>query len=239
MHPDRSQTTKILIPYLASTGRRAIDYLLLSHGDADHSAGLSDLADRFSIQHIDGFAGRSCRPGRRQSLDANVEILFLSGSGHSTVEPNADSCAVSLKVFDTRILFPGDIGSAQERDIVAYWDRQELATDILIASHHGSKTSSSATWLHRARPSYVVIRRLDRIDSASASRRYRAGRNLGLNRLTQRVRHITSPSTLAVFRTLLKCAQTCVRTGFNLSVEIYPRLSEKVGLPGGMQRAVS
>ena len=156
VHPERSQTTKILIPYLASVRRGNIDNLLVSHGDADHSAGLSDLAGRFSIHYIDGFAGRPCRPGRRQRVDANVEITFLSGSGHSTVEPNADSCAVSLKVFDTRILFPGDIGSAQERDIVAYWDRQELATDILIASHHGSKTSSSATWLHRARPSYVV-----------------------------------------------------------------------------------
>jgi len=156
VHPDRSQTTKILIPYLASEGRGDIDYLLVSHGDADHSAGLPDLAGRFSIQHIDGFAGRACRLGQQQRLDANVEITFLSGSGHSPVEPNADSCAVSLMVFDTRILFPGDIGSAQERDIVAYWDRQELATDILIAGHHGSKTSSSASWLHRARPSYVA-----------------------------------------------------------------------------------
>ena len=156
VHPDRSQTTKILIPYLASTGRRAIDYLLLSHGDADHSAGLSDLADRFSIQHIDGFAGSACRPGQRQRLDANVEILFLSGSGHSTVEPNADSCAVLLKVFDTRIMITGDIGSEQEGEIVAYWDRRQLKTDILIAGHHGSKTSSSATWLHRTSPSYVV-----------------------------------------------------------------------------------
>ena len=156
VHPERSQAAKILMPYLASEGRGNIDHLLVSHGDADHIAGLSDLADRYVIHHIDGYAGRACRLGRRQRLDGNVDILFLSGSGHSTVEPNADSCAVLLKVFDTRILFPGDIGSAQERDIVAYWDRQELATDILIAGHHGSKTSTSATWLHRASPSYVV-----------------------------------------------------------------------------------
>ena len=115
VHPD-ARKRQNSVPYLASDGRGSIDYLLVSHGDADHSAGLSDLAGRFSIQHIDGFAGRPCRPGRRQRVDANVEILFLSGSGHSTVEPNADSCAVALKVFDTRILFPGDIGSEQERD---------------------------------------------------------------------------------------------------------------------------
>ena len=156
VHPERSQATKMLIPYLASVGRGKIDYLLVSHGDADHSAGLPDLVGRFSIHHIDGFAGRSCRPGRRQWIDANVEILFLSGSGHSSVEPNADSCAVLLRVFDTRIMFPGDIGSEQEREIVAYWDRQQLATDILIAAHHGSKTSSSATWLHRTRPNFIV-----------------------------------------------------------------------------------
>lgn len=165
VHPERSQTTKILIPYLASVGRGNVDYLLVSHGDADHSAGLSDLVDRFSIQHIDGFAGKSCRPGRRQWVDANVEILFLSGSGQSTVEPNADSCAVLLRVFDTRIMFPGDIGSEQERDIVAYWNRQELMTDILIAGHHGSKTSSSASWLHRSAPNNVVY-------SAAAQNRF-------------------------------------------------------------------
>jgi len=53
-------------------------------------------------------------------------------------------------------MIPGDIGSEQEGEIVAYWGRRQLKTDILIAAHHGSKTSTSATWLHRASPSYVV-----------------------------------------------------------------------------------
>ena len=165
VHPGRSQTAKILIPYLQTEGRRTIDYLLVSHGDADHSAGLPDLVGRYSIHHTDGFAGTRCRPGHRRSLDTNVEIVFLSGSGHSVVEPNADSCAVLLKVFDTRIMIPGDIGSEQERDIIGYWDTQQLLTDILIAGHHGSKTSSSATWLHRTNPNYVVY-------SAAAQNRF-------------------------------------------------------------------
>jgi competence protein ComEC len=156
VHPERSQTTKILIPYLASEGRSHVDYLLVSHGDDDHSAGLQDLASRLLIHRANGFSGTPCRPGQQQWLDANVEITFLSGSGRSIVEPNADSCVVILKVFDTRIMIPGDIGSEQEREIIAYWDRELLITDILIAGHHGSKTSSSATWLHRTSPNYVV-----------------------------------------------------------------------------------
>lgn len=156
VHPERSQATKILIPYLSSEGRGTIDHLLVSHGDADHSAGLSDLRDRFSIQNAHGFGGRRCRPGQRQWLDAYVEIVFLSGSGQSINQPNADSCTVILRVFDTRILIPGDIGSAQERETVAYWNEKQLTTDILLASHHGSKTSSSATWLHRTSPTFVI-----------------------------------------------------------------------------------
>ena len=156
VHPERSQATKILIPYLSSEGRRTIDHLLVSHGDADHSAGLSDLRERFSIQHTHGFGGRRCRPGHRQWLDGHVEIVFLSGSGQSINQPNPDSCAVMLRVFDTRILIPGDIGSVKEREIVAYWDAKQLTTDILIAGHHGSKTSSSATWLHRTSPTFVI-----------------------------------------------------------------------------------
>jgi competence protein ComEC len=52
-------------------------------------------------------------------------------------------------------LFTGDIGEAAERVLVE--ERQELAADVLLLPHHGSKSSTSPSFLAAVAPEYVVI----------------------------------------------------------------------------------
>ena len=53
------------------------------------------------------------------------------------------------------ILFPGDIMRAVEEELVLR--QKNLHADILIAPHHGSKTSSTPGFLNRVDPEIVII----------------------------------------------------------------------------------
>ncbi len=72
------------------------------------------------------------------------------------------------------ILFPGDIELAGETELLTEFP-DGLASTILIAPHHGSKTSSSPAFLDAAHPEAVVISsgKPDRFPSPSVLDRYR------------------------------------------------------------------
>jgi competence protein ComEC len=50
-----------------------------------------------------------------------------------------------------RLLLPGDIEADRERTLAQFWGA-ELGSDWLLAGHHGSKTSTTPTFLKRVRP---------------------------------------------------------------------------------------
>lgn len=155
-NPQLSQVTKVLAPLLSAHGRKTIDHLWVSHGDIDHSGGISDLLERFHVQHWYGFGGTQCRAGQQIRLASHATLTVISGSGHSNKRRNADSCAILLSLYGTKILIPGDIDADTERDIVAYWGPNSLDVEVLIAAHHGSNTSTSATWLQATKPERLL-----------------------------------------------------------------------------------
>jgi competence protein ComEC len=55
-----------------------------------------------------------------------------------------------------RFLLMGDVEHKREKALVRFW-RKELAAHVLIAAHHGSNTSSSATFLKWAKADYAVF----------------------------------------------------------------------------------
>jgi competence protein ComEC len=55
---------------------------------------------------------------------------------------------------DRGILIPGDIEAAVERELIKHWS---LSADVLVAPHHGSRTSSSAAFINAVDPTYVVF----------------------------------------------------------------------------------
>lgn len=149
-----------LIPYLEQRGVETIDTLIITHADADHRGGLTDLNARFEIGNA--WVGepleempfaQPCVAGKRWVYD-NVTFEFLAPPRPFAASGNAASCVTALSTAGARVLFTGDIEGIEEYSVAM---RAEQPFDIVEAPHHGSRTSSSALFLREIAPTHVVI----------------------------------------------------------------------------------
>lgn len=118
-----------------------------SHWDWDHIAFIEKVRQRFKILCV---AARPAGPSRgRDYLLKGIpncerkggEVQELTPLAIQSKRPNDHS---RIFVVDRRILIPGDSTSSQER----FWSQGLPNTiQVLVAGHHGSKTSTSETLL--------------------------------------------------------------------------------------------
>ncbi len=80
----------------------------------------------------------------------------MTGALTGGLSDNDGSCVLLIESVGRRILLAGDIEERQERELIGYW-QHELASDLLLVAHHGSKTSTSQGWLNRTAPVTAVI----------------------------------------------------------------------------------
>jgi len=96
-----------------------------------------------------------CRRGDGWEVDG-VRFTFLhpanGGSGAPT-DKNADSCVLRVQGANHSLLLTGDIGVAQERELVV---RGVPKTDVVLAPHHGSASSSGRDWVRAVRASHAI-----------------------------------------------------------------------------------
>ncbi|MBT3061380.1 MAG: DNA internalization-related competence protein ComEC/Rec2 [Candidatus Thiodiazotropha sp.] len=152
----------VLIPYLRARGHKGIDRLLLSNGDMDHAGGYSALKQAFPIADI--LAGeaepiaqaRDCVAGESWHWDGVGFTLLHPNRGERLVRPNDRSCVMQISIGERRVLLPGDIEAQGERSLLAH-HAEELASEIVVAPHHGSASSSSASFVTAVDPDWVLI----------------------------------------------------------------------------------
>lgn len=148
-------------PYLRQVGVRQIDLLIVSHADNDHVGGLPGLTGAIPIQQIlsgeaaglDEVMAEPCRAGQHWHWDGvGLAVLHPDATG---LQGNDASCVVRVVAGDDSLLLTGDIGRQVERGLVKRLG-EGLASDVLVASHHGSNSSSSAVFLAAVAPRYVL-----------------------------------------------------------------------------------
>jgi len=152
----------VVVPYLVSRGYHHIDRLVISHGDNDHSGGGHAVFRQVDVGRIQAgepeqlLWARStrCQAGDRWVWDEVVfEYLAPSAGG----EGNNASCVLRVETADGQVvLLPGDIEVAVEQHLVET-QREKLAADVLVAPHHGSRTSSSQVFVDAVRPRLVLF----------------------------------------------------------------------------------
>jgi competence protein ComEC len=152
----------VLIPYLRSRGHNRIDRLVLSNGDSDHAGGYRVLDQAVEIGDVltgepeRVGAGDVCRAGEAWRWDGVTFTILHPGPNDSFTQANDRSCVVQVTVGDQRILIPGDIEADGERVLLAK-HAKDLQSDIVIAPHHGSATSSTQPFVNLVDPQWVLV----------------------------------------------------------------------------------
>lgn len=158
---------------LNSKTNNKIDYLVLTHADSDHIGGTMKILKNFDInivfmpkimsnsqtfEEIYSFIDKNCK---YITLGEEFE-LFAKGYRFTFFEilndgnTNDSSQIIKLEYMNKSFLFTGDISSEIEKAYVLTYG-EELNSDVLKISHHGSKTATSAQFLDCVTPKYAVI----------------------------------------------------------------------------------
>ena len=172
-----------VLDYLRAHGIERIDYLVVSHNDADHIGGNAAVIDYYETE-ADG-VGAVYDPGiaastatYREYLDAVErhdvalyetragDAIPFAGVDVTVMGPpdpyladrarNENNVVLHLQYGETGVLLTGDAEDEQERHLVEeYGDR--LDATVLKAGHHGSSTSTSDALLDAVDPAVVAI----------------------------------------------------------------------------------
>jgi len=152
--------SSVLVPYLRHVGVGAIDTLVISHGDNDHIGGAAGLRREIEVGAIlSSVAERlpaavPCAAGQSWNWDG-VGFAMLHPEAGAAASENDRSCVLRIRSRDYAVLLPGDIEAGAERQLLARYG-DDLRAAVLIAPHHGSRTSSTPAFLRAVRPDYVV-----------------------------------------------------------------------------------
>ena len=152
----------VVIPTLRALGVNRLDRIIVSHFDSDHSGGLESLMAAFpSADVIAGSGGgnthKPCKAGQHWRWES-VYFTFLHGpqDENSSSTLNDGSCVLLVNSGKHSVLLPGDIGSGVERDLAQRY-QSLLKANVLIASHHGSNSSSGYPFLKMSEPDIGIF----------------------------------------------------------------------------------
>ena len=153
----------VILPFLSYRGIGHIDRLMISHGENDHSGGAESLMTALTISDVYSSAaawaqlanGHYCQAGQSWQWD-DVKFEILSPGMASFDSENNNSCVLKISGYKRSILATGDIEREAENWLVKYYG-PDLHSSVLIAPHHGSKTSSHSYFLDRVNPELILI----------------------------------------------------------------------------------
>jgi competence protein ComEC len=168
---DSNGGNRVIAPYLKGRGIAALDGIIVSHSDTDHSGGALALLASTKVDWVASSLWPNsaivraaprhvrCAAGQHWSWDGvDFEMLHpaIASYADHALKANARSCTLRVSAGGRSVLLAGDIEAPQEARLVTTL-AERLHADILLAPHHGSGTSSTPAFLHAVAPSFGVF----------------------------------------------------------------------------------
>lgn len=162
---------RIILPYLRGAGIHHLDGLILTHDDIDHTGGalsvmqgipVTWLASPLPQGHV--LLGGVARPlpcfdGQSWAWEGVRFEMLHPAFDSDTVERLKDNdrgCVLKVTAPSGSLLLPADIERVSEQALLEQHP-EALAADVLVAPHHGSKTSSTAEFIAQVNPAVTVF----------------------------------------------------------------------------------
>lgn len=151
----------VVEPYLRAVGVRRVDTLIISHGDNDHIGGAESILRALPVgETLSSIpeklpTAKLCQSGQAWNWDG-VDFIIMNPTATASSRANNDSCVLQIRSRYGNVLLPADIEAKAERQLVERWGIL-LRSDVLVAPHHGSKTSSTPVFIEAVAPRYVLF----------------------------------------------------------------------------------
>lgn len=145
----------VVAPYLLSRNVRELDTLMISHEHNDHAGGGAAVRRLLRVSAERGSeGGEPCADGQSWDWDG-VHFQILHPDKPDLWSDNNSSCVLRVSYGGRTILLAGDVEkTAEARLLRDHGD--DLRADVLIAPHHGSKTSSTENFIAAVQPKIVI-----------------------------------------------------------------------------------
>jgi competence protein ComEC len=152
----------VVVPYLRARGVRALDRLVISHGDLDHQGGMRSILAALKVESL--LAGPSvttapraadrCVAGQRWRWDDVAFEVVHPASGDVAAKDNDTSCVLRISGRGGTSLLTGDIEADAEHELLT---RGPQPADVVIVAHHGSRSSSTDAFVASTAPRLAIV----------------------------------------------------------------------------------
>jgi competence protein ComEC len=169
--PQADSGNRVIVPYLRASGVRALNAMVVSHGDTDHSGGAASVLQAMPVGRFVSSleeshpllaqAARSqrCQAGERWVWDeVEFEILHPAAENYARekFKANDRGCVLRISTAGASVLLAADIEQKSERELLSAASAK-LRAQVLQVPHHGSRTSSSPEFVDRVNPDVAIV----------------------------------------------------------------------------------
>lgn len=163
---------------LYKQGVGTLDFVLITHGHADHAGGIYDIMNEHTINCLilpdnpyDETVNTLDAAARQKGMDvvrirgtekysfSDMDVVFYANQDFMTSGESSDINNSSVVMYACgkhgSMLFTGDIEKESESDLI--YKNYVSDVDLLAVAHHGSDTSTEAKNVSIISPEYAII----------------------------------------------------------------------------------